>query len=149
MEKNGFENFGFQKKLKISIFSIEKSVFWSKNFTSKNQFFYWNKSFFENQNFQNHFSPWWKNIFWWDFFKTSSPVPGESFWSNFSTIPWLQTSPPKKVLFFSTNVTSAYLTWWNALTCQDFSSIRTFRVGSKTVWILMLVFCCDIPDHSA
>ena len=25
--------------------------------------------FFENQNFENHFSLWWKNIFRWDFFK--------------------------------------------------------------------------------
>ena len=47
MEKNDFENFNFQKKLKILIFSIEKLIFWSKNFTSKNRFFYW-----KNQNFQ-------------------------------------------------------------------------------------------------
>ena len=47
MEKNDFENFGFQKKFKILIFSIEKLIFPSKCFTWKNWFFYW-----KNQNFQ-------------------------------------------------------------------------------------------------
>ena len=47
MEKNDFENFGFQKKLKILILSIEKLIFSSKNFTWKNRFFYW-----KTQNFQ-------------------------------------------------------------------------------------------------
>ena len=47
MEKNDFENFDFQKKSKSLIFSIEKSIFWSKHFTWKNQFFYW-----KNENFE-------------------------------------------------------------------------------------------------
>ena len=54
MEKNDFENFDFPKNRKFQFFQLKNRFFEVKNLLQKINF---SIDFFENQNFQNRFSP--------------------------------------------------------------------------------------------
>ena len=70
-----------KKKRKFWFFQLKNQFFQVKNLLEKIDFSIEKIEISRKKIrdfFQNHFSPWWKNIFRWDFFKSSSPGWGES-----------------------------------------------------------------------